>query len=159
MTQEEIKDTLAIYIMQFGNLNYQITIKALNNITLDEKKMKSFSQAPIPTLARESVRLTEFTEAEKRKYNNENLREAVDIWKEEMVAYNAFGKEVSRRKMTILEYDNYIGYKMSQEEYGYWKNRQKGLNPIKPDVMRYNPYTRKEDYDPITDDFEPIGVK
>lgn len=68
-SKEEQDAMLAIYIMQFGILNYQITLKALNNIIHDEKKMEKFTKTPIPTLARESVNLTAFTNKEKEKYN------------------------------------------------------------------------------------------
>lgn len=161
-SEEEKKAMLAIYIMQFGNLNYQITLKALNNITKDDKKMEKFSKAPIPTLARESVGLTEFEKHEKEKYKNEQtIRYCVDIRREKMLAINMYGRHIPEmdRNMTAIEYDYWIADKMTTKEYDYWK----GLTEEKPwkDTMQkhfYNPKTREQNYIPMLDGFEPIGA-
>lgn len=153
-SEEEIKDILAIYIMQFGNLNYQITLKALNNITLDEDKMAKFCKAPIPTLARESVKLTEFTKQEKENYKlSQQLEYAVDTRKRTMIAYTASRPHQrvpdGDRPMTQIEEDFYIHYRMTREEYVYWVNKERGKEIEKPEFMRYNPKTRCNDYKEI----------
>lgn len=146
MSDEELEDKLAIYIMAFGKLHYLITLKALQKIMLDEDLMKKFRSTPIPTLASESVKLTEFEKEEKERYKREQtLNEAVDIWKCEMIAYNFIGERVSSRKMTPLEYDYWIAYKIATyEEYKYWKDKEQGLDVKLPyERLSYNPKTRE----------------
>ena len=146
MSAEEINDVLAIYIMQFGNLDYQIALKALNNITLDDGRMKEFRQSPIPTLARETVKMTQFTEDEKRKHRELQQIEYFHdpLHKGIMFAANARTWKAMPehdRKMTPLEEDYYDNYLMTQEEYHYWKwGKDKGEKP--PSVMLYDPFTR-----------------
>ena len=145
-SKEEQNSMLAIYIMQFGNLNYNITLNALNKIIQDEEKMKRFAQAPIPTLTRESVSLTQFTEQEKEKYR---LEQKVDYFHDPlhkgiMFAANARTWKAMPeydRPMTPLEEDYYDNKLMSEEEYLWWK-RGKDEGKPKPRVMRYDPHTR-----------------
>lgn len=149
-SEEEIKDILAIYIMQFGRLDYKITIRALSNITLDEKKMEKFTKAPIPTLTRESVNLTQFTNDEKQKYKDSlEVRYSVDKWSRMMRAWSQANTSIAvpekDRPFTPLEEDYYIHYKMRYEEYWYWKDKEAGLDPKKPIGMTYNPKTREND--------------
>lgn len=161
-SETEIKDILAIYIMAFGGLNYQITIKALSNIMLDEKKMERFSKAPIPTLVRESTNLTQFTEKEKQKYKDSlEVVYTVDRWSRMMRAWNKANTTIAvpekDRPFTPLEEDYHIYSLMGYEEYWYWKDKAAGLNPEKPIHMTYNPKTRKNDYNEVLDGFEDIG--
>lgn len=146
MSDEELEDKLAVYIMAFGKLHYLITLKALQKIMLDEDLMKKFRSTPIPTLASESVKLTEFEQEEKERYKREQtLREAADILKCEMIAYNFKGEKASSRKMTPLEYDYWIAYKIATyDEYKYWKKKEQGLD-VKPpyDRLSYDPKTRQ----------------
>lgn len=163
MTESEITDALAIYIMAFGKLNYQITIKALSKMMLDETKMKEFRQLPIPTLARESVKLTEFTEQEKENYRlSQNVEYFHDpLHKGVMYACNASTwKSMPEydRPMTPLEEDYYDNQLMSSEEYNWWKwGKDKGKP--KPKTMRYDPATRTNnfvEYQTKIDDFIPL---
>ena len=163
MMQDEIRETLGIYIMQFGGLDYKITLRALNNITLDEKKMDKFKNAPIPTLARESVNLTTFTSEEKQKYkDSQEVRYSVDRWAKKMRAWNKANTSIAvpekDRPMTSLEEDYHIHGLMSYEEYWFWKDKEAGLDPKKPIIMTYNPRTRKNDYNEVLDGFEKIGA-
>lgn len=146
MNEDEIRDVLAIYIMQFGNLNYNIALKSLDNITKDDSLMKEFRSTPIPTLAKETVKLTEFTEEEKRKYRelqqviyfHDPLHEGI------MFAANARTWKAipeKNRKMTPLEEDYYENHLMTEEEYCYWgKGVHRGDKP--PKLMLYDPVKR-----------------
>lgn len=146
MTEAEIADTLAIYIMAFGGLDYKITLHALNKIMFDEGLMKEFRSSPIPTLARESTRMTQFSEEEKRKYRElQNIEYFHDpLHKGIMFAANARNWKAMpehNRKMTPLEEDYYDNSLMSKEEYYYWKwGKDKGEK--RPPLMLYDPVTR-----------------
>ena len=158
-SKEEQDAMLAIYIMQFGNLNYQITLKALNNIIYDEKKMEKFTKTPIPTLARESVNLTAFTEEEKRKHKESQEVRYTHSCREPniMKAYNKITHEhvpEKDRPKTTIEDDFWNHNMMTEEEYDYWK-WGKAQGRKKPSNMQYNPITRKRnDYTPQYEDFE-----
>ena len=148
-SEEELKDILAIYIMQFGRLNYNIALKALNNISYDDEKIKSLKSAPIPTIARETVKLTEFTTEEREKYKrNQEIIYSVDNWNCKMLACNRLTyKRVPEkdRPFTALEEDYYKNHLMRREEYWYWKDKEQGIVSDKPPHMTYNPKTRKND--------------
>lgn len=146
-TEEEQKATMTIYIMQFGNLNYQITLRALHQITQDDKLMKDFKQAPIPTLARTSTNLTQFEQDEKEKYRlSKQVRYYVDLDHKMMRACNAL--RVSERipemdkPFTAIEEDYYIYNLMRTDEYEYWQDINAGREAIKPYILHYNPKTR-----------------
>lgn len=163
MTDEEKEDAIAIYIMAFGGLNYKITIKALSNIMLDEKKMEKFTKAPIPTLTRESVNLTQFTEGEKQKYkDSQEVRYSVDRLARMMRAWSKANTSIAvpekDRPMTPLEEDYHIHGLMRVEEYVYWSQKEMGNDTPKPILMTYNPKTRKNDYNEVLDGFEKIGA-
>ena len=132
-TDEEKRSMMAVYIMQFGNLRYDIALRSLDRITKDE------------------VLLKEFTEDEKKKYRemqeveyfHEPLHKGIMFagnkrtWKA-MPEYN--------RPMTPLEEDYYDNNLMTKEEYHYWKwGKDKGEKP--PQLMLYDPKTRtKKEY-------------
>ena len=139
-TEEEKKSIMTIYIMQFGNLNYGITLKALEKISKDDKLLKDFRIMPLPTLAKESVKLTEFTEKEKERYSlskqkaythfpSEHILRAVNIGTgENMPEYD--------RPLNQLEEDFYFGNLLSYDEYQWCKYGRLEGKP-QPKDMKY----------------------
>ena len=151
-SEEEQKSILAIYIMQFGRLDYQIALRALDKITHDENKMKELSKAPIPTIAREIVNYTEFEKEEKEKYKlSKQIRYYVDTEEHMMRACNALrtSERLSEydKPFNTIEEDFYINQKMSLEEYNYWQDIRCGRETKKPDYLCYDPTTRTNTLD------------
>ena len=134
---------MSVYILAFGNLNLRNTIKALGAIVKDEELSKQFKNLPIPTLARESVKITEFDAEEKKRYiDSKKHIFYVDTDKKMMRAVNK-AKTSERmpqwdRPFTPLEEDFYINHKMTVEEYEYFS----GKTSTKPNYNNYDPRSR-----------------
>ena len=139
-TDEEVKDCMTIYIMQFGNLNYGITLKALEKISKDEKLTKEFRQIPLPTLARESVKLTQFTEKEKEKYRLSQEIEYTHYPCEHILRAVNKGTGMNMpeydRPLNQLEEDFYFESLLSYDEYQWCKYGRLEGKP-QPSGMKY----------------------